>query len=364
MNKETISDSQGFSIATLFFLGSILILGTSSEAKNDSWLSILIAIIISIPIIFIYARILSLFPGKDIFDILNILFGKWLGKLFCILYTWYFFHLGALVLRNFGEFMNTLAFPETPLIFSMLFINLLCILAAKYGVEVLGRSSKVLLIICVIVLLIIQFLSIPQSHFNYIKPILGNGIVPVLEGAFSAFTFPFAEAIIFLGIFSSLKKKNSSYKILFSALFVGGIIIVLVQIRNIVLIGHNVLSSLYFPSYIAVGRISIGDFFERMEVTVSIVLVASIFVKISVCLIATCKGISKIFNTKTYKSIVIHVSLIMSYFAYFIFDSTMEMLNWVTHVYKFYVIPFQIIIPIITIIFIEVKRKKGLLEVT
>ena len=364
MNKETISDSQGFSIVTLFFLGSIAILGTASEAKNDSWISILIAIVLSIPVIFIYARILSLFPGKDFFDILTVVFGKWIGNFFCIIYTWYFFHLGTLVLRNFGDFMNTLAFPETPSIVSILFINVLCILSAKYGIEVLGRSSKVLLIICVIVLLIIQALSIPQSHFNYIKPILGNGLLPVLKGAFSAFTFPFAESIVFLGVFSSLKKKNSSYKILFSALLIGGVIISIVQIRNIVLIGNNVLSSLYFPSYIAVGRIHIGDFFERMEVTVSIVLVASIFVKISVCLIATCKGISKIFNTKSYKSIVIPTSLLMSYFAYFIFDSTMEMLNFATVVYKFYVIPFQIIIPIITIIFIEINRKKGILKTT
>ena len=37
-----------------------------------------------------------------------------------ILYIWYVFHLGALVFRNFGEFMNIVALPETPMMISML----------------------------------------------------------------------------------------------------------------------------------------------------------------------------------------------------------------------------------------------------
>lgn len=363
MQKEIISDSQGFSMVTLFVMGSTLILGTAAEANRDKWISIIIGILMSIPMILIYSRIISLFNGKDLFDILIIIFGKLFGKLISLLYIWYFLHLGSLVMRNFGEFMNTLALTETPMLVPMLCIGVLCIWVSISGIEVLGRSSKLLLLTCIIVIIIIQFLTIPHLEFHHIKPILDEGWQTVFAGAFSAFSFPFAETVVFTGILYSMKKKKSSYKVLLSGLLFAGFFIWIIAFRNLFVLGPNILKTVYFPAYLAVSRVHIGEFIQRVEGSVAIVFVAGIFIKISVCLMAASNGISKVFELKSYRSVVIQTGLILSYLAHFIYDSIMEMQYFAVSIYKYYAIPFQIILPIVILITIEVKRRKHTLPV-
>ena len=162
-----------------------------------------------------FSRILSLFQGKDLFDILNITLGRVIGKIVAIIYTVYAFHLGALVLRNFGEFINTVAMPETPMFVPLFCLGVVCIIAASLGIEVLGRITTYFLPLLLFIIVLVEFLGISQSHLDYIKPILGNGLVRVLKGGFSTFSFPFAETVLFIGILSSLKTKKSPYKVYF-----------------------------------------------------------------------------------------------------------------------------------------------------
>ncbi len=61
---------------------------------------------IAVPCVLIYARILSLFPGEDIFSVAQTVLGKVAGKIAVALMSWFALHLGALVLRNFSEFIS------------------------------------------------------------------------------------------------------------------------------------------------------------------------------------------------------------------------------------------------------------------
>lgn len=215
MQKEQVSDKEAICILITFIIGSSLIIGIGGDAKNDAWISGIVGIIMAIPMLLVFSRILSLFKEKDLFDILNITFGKVIGKIVAILYIWYAFHLGALVLRNFGEFMNTVALPETPMLVSLLGLGLMCIIAMRLGIEVLGRTTTYFLPLLIFIMVAVQLLAISQLHLNYIKPVLGNGLIPVVKGGFSAFSFPFAETVLFIGVFSSLQTKKSPYKVYF-----------------------------------------------------------------------------------------------------------------------------------------------------
>lgn len=357
MYKEQITDKEAICLLIFFLMGSTLIIGIGGEAKNDAWISGIISIIMSIPIIYIYSRILSLFPGRDLFDILIAAFGNTLGKIAGALYVWYAFHLGAIVFRNVGEFLNIVAIPETPMLFTLLYVGLVCIFAAKSGIEVMARVGAYTLPIILAILAIVLVLVIPLFRFNYLKPILGEGIGPVLKGGFSGFSFPFAESVLFTGVFYALKTKKAPYKAYFSGIIITGAIIVILTLRNVLVLG-DLLGSLYFPSYTAVSMISVSDFVERIEVTVAIVFVTSTLVKAAVCLFVSCKGIAKIFNLSDYRSVVLQVGLLMIYFSCILYDNIMEMKYWAFKVYPYYAFPFQVIIPIILLIFAEIRSKK------
>lgn len=358
MVKEQITDKEAIYLMIVFMMGTTLILGSGGETKNDAWISVIASLFMFIPMLLIFSRILSLYQGKDLFDILLILFGSAVGRIISIIYIWYAFHLGALVLRNFGEFINAIAMPETPMFVSLLCMGSTCIIAVRLGIEVLGRTTTYFLPIVFFILVAVQILGLPEMHITYLKPVLGKGIAPVLKGGFDTFSFPFAETVLFIGIFSALKTKKSPLKVYFWGTLVSAAFILIVTIRNIAVLG-NMLGSFYFPSYEAVSQIRVGDFIQRIEVTVSIVFVFSVFIKGSICLQVACKGIGRILKLYDYRSVAIQTGLLMIYFSFTIYSNIMEMKTWAFKVYQYYAFPMQVALPIMIWITAEIKVRKN-----
>jgi spore germination protein KB len=338
-------------------MGSSLII-SGGIAKNDSWIAIIAGVVMSIPILAIYTRMISLFPGQNLYDISVTVFGNIIGNIITIIYSIYAFHLGALVLRNFGDFIKIVALPETPLIFSIFCIGIISIIAARLGIEVMARTSTFFLPIFFFILVIVLILVIPQFKAEYLKPVLGYGIYPVLTGGFAIFSFPFCETVLFICLFSSLKSKKSPFKVYKLGVLIPAIVFIITAIRNIGVLG-NTISTFYFPSYEAIRRIKIGDFLQRIEVTISFLFFIGVFFKSSVCLLAAAKGVSKLFKLNDYRSVVIQIGLMMIYFAYIIFDNIIEMKLWASKVYPYYAFPVQVIIPVIMWIIAEVKMRKS-----
>ncbi len=363
MSKEIISDKQGITMMAMFIMGSTLILGAGGEAKQDVWIAILLAIAFAIPALFVYSRLLSLYPGKDLFDILEIIFGKIISKFIQILFIWYAFHLGALVIRNFTEFIRIVAMPETPPFITNIFLGIVCILAIKDGIEVLGRVTTFILPILITIILFVVLLSTSDIQLSNLKPVLYDGFKPVLKGAFSTFSFPLAETVVFTMVYSSLKSKGSSYKVYYLGLLIGSLLMVIVSVRNLLVLGPETASILYFPSYSAVSVVNIGEILQRIEVTVAVVFLFAGFTKVSICMYAATNGIVKTFNLGDYRNMVAPVGLLMVLLTRIIYENAMEMVEWAKYVYPYYAIPFQIILPIVILIVAEVRirsRKQGI----
>lgn len=358
MNREVIPAGQSTSIAILFIIGSTLFLGASGKSGNSSWIALILAILLAVPLMLIYARLHKLFPGRDLYDMLIFVFGAFFGRVISCLYIWYSLHLGALVLRNFGEFSHTVALTATPMMVPMLVIGLLCTWVVRAGLEVLGRSSKFLLLFCLAVIFVVQLLAIPKFHYHHLLPLLDKGWSPVFSDMIADFTFPFAEIVIFLGAFTVLPKKGSAKRVLLRGLFIAGGIITFISVRNLLVLGPDILTSLYFPSYVAVSRINIGDFLTRIEGSAAIVFVTTLFIKASLCQYVACNGIAKVFKLQSYRSVALQVGLIMVYMADFIYDDIMEMQYFAFNIYKIYALPFQVIIPVLLWICGEILAAK------
>jgi spore germination protein KB len=357
LNKEKISDNQAIKMMMLFIFGSTLVIGTGGEAERDTWISIAAAMLLAIPIYLIYARMLSQFPGKDVFEILELNFGKFFGKLISLLLIWFSFHLGAIVLRNFGEFIINVALPETPMIVPIIMFGLLCIWAAKAGIETLAKCSEYFIIIVMFLIVLFGLLSIPNMDSHNLQPIMGNGIGKALSGVLSAFTFPFGETVVFLMVFSALQNKKSPQKVYITALLLGGMVVLYVAVRNIMVLGPATIKAVYFPSYSAISRVNIGNFLQRMELAVTIVFILSGFTKITVCLLAAAKGLGRVFGLDDYRILVTPIGLLMVNLSYIVYKDIGEMFDWAFKVWPYYALPFQVILPLLIWIFIELKQR-------
>lgn len=363
MKNEVISERQAIILIILFIIGSSFLLGSGGAAKQDAWIAVIIAVLWGIILLLMFSRILSLFPGKDLFDILEILMGKFLGKILSILMIWFAFHDGSLVLRNLSAFTNILVFDNTPVAVPMIFFSILLIWCLKSGFEVFGRWSEFFIWVIIITFLTISLLSIPQMDISRLKPILGNGIVPILKGAFGSFSFPFGETVVFMMVFSNIAKVKNYKKTFIIGLLIGGGLIILAVLRNILLLGSGTISRTYFPSTMAVSLIQLGELLERLEMLVAIIFLVCAFVKVCICVFAVCNGISKVFGLNDYKFIATPVILLMLNFSFIVYKSTMEMAFWAFNIWPYYAFPFEVVIPLIVFIMAEIKSRSSVTNI-
>ncbi|MDR7870538.1 MAG: endospore germination permease [Tissierellaceae bacterium] len=348
--KETITTKQGIFMVVIFTIGTSLVLSGITTAKQDVWISVLFALFAILPIIYAYSKILSFFPGKNLYEILDISLGKIIGRIISFSYIMYFLFLGSLSIRSVTEFIQVVSLRFTPQYFSGLWIILLGAYMVKSGIEVLGRWSN---FVCVFILALILILSISafsQLDYNNILPVLNEGWNPVINNAISIFSYPLGEVVVFLTFFNSLRDHKKSFNIFFISLVIVSFLILLVTIRSILILGFPLIDNTYFPTYYANTIVSIGNFIESLAVFSSIVLLLAGFAKFTVCLFAVCIGLKFMFNTTKYSTFSLPVGLFALIISQILFNSTMEMIEYV-NLYPYHALPFQLILPLIILFF-------------
>lgn len=359
MFKEVISDREGISLIILFSLGATLALPSAAKAGSDAWIATLLATISFIPMALAYGRILVLFPGKDLFDILDELLGKLLGKAIGLIFIWFAFHIGLYGIRDAGDFITTVSLEDTPGAIPMVFAGFLSIWIVKEGIETMGRWAVFFFTLIALIPPIVVLMMAPQMELDNILPIFYGGIKPLLRGTLSVLTLPLGETVIFLMAFSSFRTKESPYRIFIMGVLIGGAIVFIATLAEILVLGPDIFQATYLPSHNALSKISIGDLLERLEVVAIVTVYIANFIKSSICLLAVSKGLAKLFNFKDYRFIIVPVGLNLINFAIFFHDNIIDSLEWTRQVWDFYAIPFQFILPLGILALGEIRRRSN-----
>lgn len=357
-NNNRISQKQGIVMIIMFIIGTSSLMLMGLQAKMDIWIAMLIAIAAASLIMLVYASLLTALPGKDFFETVEHFFGKVGSKIIFILMTWFAFDLCHIVLRNYGQFVVTVGLPETPLMFSMLMMIVLCAFSVRAGVESMGRFASQFVIFLLVFMGISILVAMPQMNINNILPVLDNGIEPIAKGAFGIISFPFAETVVFLLVFPAFKKGESVKKVYLTALLIGGLTIFAVSLTDILVLGPTMAESVYYPTYVTMASVHLGEFLQRFEVIASIVFMIGVFLKISVLLYAASNGFVKIFGLGDNRFVALPMALLVLCFALFSFDNMIYYTEWVVNVWPYYSTVFQIIIPIFLLVVIKIKQRK------
>lgn len=357
MNKEVISDNQGIALIVFIIIADKIIFAVAAKAQADFWMAIILAIIISTPILLIFARLNVLFPDKNLFDITEYIFGKFLGKLFNLLFVFYVSYNALVILDSFANFVNTVSLPETPIIIPTIGFMFICAWAVKEGIEVMGRCSILFLLFGSTMMLSIVLLLIPQMDKSNIYPVFYNGIKPILNGALKTVGFPFTETIMFTMIFSASKSKNSPNKIYLLGLIIGGLTILIFALAEVLVLGVDIYLMAYFPAHTVSSILKASESIQRFEIIPSTGFLLAGFTKLSICLLAISKGFSKIFHFNEYRFLVTPITLLITCISIIFTDSMMSLFTWANEIFPKFAIPFQVILPIIVLIGAEIKKK-------
>jgi spore germination protein KB len=231
MRNKKMNAIQAVCVLTIFTLGSTL-LYSGGEINQDFWLSILIGASLFVPVLLIYARLVSLYPGKNIYEIINALFGGFFGKAIVILYVMYAIFFGAVMMRYFSEFMQVSSLLETPQIVIFLLLFSIALWTMKCGMQTLGRWSKFMLPVVVVSISATIIAAVKYMHFDNILPVAATPFPVLMDSGFSILALPFADMVLFLTVLDSIDEKENPYKILFFGLLISTVIILAVKFRN------------------------------------------------------------------------------------------------------------------------------------
>jgi spore germination protein KB len=364
MRTEIISEKEGIALSTLFIMGPAIILPTGADALKDFWIAIILSVVLGALVSLMYIKILSAFPGKDLFDISEILFGRFAGKAVSLLYVWFAFHLASLIFADYTYFIKTVNFPEVNELTIIIFPAILCIWALKIGIEGLGRFSTLIFVpLCSFVLIAI-FLLIPKMDFEHLLPVFENGFQPIFRGTFSVLTFPFAETVVFMGVFNCFRENKSISKVYLFSIILGGFFILLTKSSEVLVLGIDKFTQFYFPAYASVSRVEIGNFIQRIEIIVGLLFTLSGLVKVCICMLAACKGISKILGFDDYRFLVTPMVLLNVAFVFISYSNIIQLRFWTSYISMYYKFPFQVILPLIILAFALLKKKSNSLKQT
>ncbi len=337
-----------------FIFGDFSIMNPARAALQDGWIAFIFGWIGGFILIGIYLLIYYLNPSKTLIEILKDSFGKYGGSFLGILYIWYFIHISALVFRSFMEYMVVVNYPETPLLFPLILSVITVIYIIRSGLEVTARLLAFVISFLLIFTVITGFFLIKEYNFKNLLPVLENGWSPVISVGYSIMTFPFGELIVFSMIFPAVHRRDKLAKATFFSVFFGGAFLLSTILREILVLGPDLLFRTTFPTHI------VGSLIPNvaLEPILSTNLLISGGAMVIPCIYGALKGIEQVFSLEDYKPFIFVLCAFITSLTMWIYDSVPEMFKTAKEIYPYYSIPFQIVIPILVLLVSLIKKKR------
>lgn len=358
MNKEIITSNQGACIIILSISSYGLVQPLGKGTGPDIWIASLLGMAGAFLIFCMYSRILSQYPGKNLFDILGDLFSKPIAKVIIIIYMLYIFNDIVSVVTFYSEYVITVSIPETPMIVIAIFLVALVMWISKYSLEVLGSWSIFFVILNAPIPFIIVLLLIPEMDFSNFMPFLYSGIKPLIAPTASISISSFAtNAFLTLFLFS-FKTKSEPYKAYLQGLAWGGLLNIGVHLVVMLLLGQELYDVTFYPIHMAATKVSISPLLQRLEVLTILATITAAFVKLTVGFLVLARGLAYIFNFKDYRFFLTPCGLLVVSFTMIIGESTLWGYQSSVSLGLYFIIPFVLIIPLIILIVEEVKKSR------
>ncbi len=356
LEKGEISSSELTFLIGGFIQGSLLTIAFANEiTKHDTWLAILAGLVTAMLFALVYIALAQKFPGKNLVQINDIIYGPYLGKLISAPYIFLFLSIVAANLRFIADFFLTFLMPETPMIVIIVMFALICAWAVRGGIEVIARTSFVFVVITVFIISLVSLLLLKEMDFTNFLPIFEVSLRDFIQSTHVIASIPFCEVLVFLMVIPSMNKLKQAKSSVLQGLMIGGVTILIIVVRNIAVLGslYPVVES---PSVEAVRLIDIAKIITRLEVLVAIVLLVTLFLKVSVFYYSSVLGLAQLLNMRSYVPLVLPLGIISIVLALTTWESKMEFEYIASNIWPIYVTPFYLMIPLMSLVIAKLRK--------
>ncbi|MCM3748741.1 endospore germination permease [Paenibacillus pasadenensis] len=286
------------------------IIGT--EAGDDAWLSMLLAIGAGMLVAWLFASLAKRQAGHSLVGSALIMAGKWAGGFISFVYMYSFFIMILTLLVEISLFMETQMMHDTPPEAIILLFVIVLTASLRYGLESFAKMSELLFPIFLLMFLFLSFCLLPQAQLHELLPIASNGIMPILKGAFPAFGFAFMETAAILMLVPNLQgDAKAMSKAIRNGFLIGSSFLLVVVFMCIMVLGPEMMSAQYYPTFLLARRISIGNFLERVEALLAFLWIVTVFSKAALFAYALMKGIGEMIGLRDDKILAMPLALML-----------------------------------------------------
>ena len=356
MENKTISARNMGSLIVIIALCATVLAG-GGTAGNNAWISVVIAMFCAIPLVLIYSRILKLFPGEGIFEITKNLFGKIGGAVVAVLFSLYAVFVGSLVLYNFSEYTIMIALKSTPKAAIMIFILIVALYLAGSSIHNIGRWALIILIVVIFNQLFTLFLSLGYIDISNFKPVLDEGLKPVLSDALSFGVIAFGETALVMCMFISFRKGDKPKNAYLGGILFAAAILLFVVVRNILVLGEEMFKAADYPSYSATRVIHFGSFIEHIESLISFNMILIGVTKVAACIRSASMGVCSVIKKPDNKIVLIITGVLTFCIGFTVFKNIQEVFK-IIEIYRYAALFFVVLIPLVVWITAEIKVRK------
>jgi len=233
------------------------------------------------------------------------------------------------------------------------------IFCSLYGLNAIGRSSEVLLIVLILCLVPFIFAIASTGIFKIenLIPVLAEGLPIIPSASVRTTFFPFGELIVFLMLFQYLSKEHQKgiLKRSYVAILMTLLLLIGVGLTNIALLGSNLVRNFAYPFYSAMQLAGMNGFLERLDPLAIIIMVVSEYFKLVIYFNVAILGIQALHQKFNFKVILWVLSVLVFIFAPFMTFSQDVLLNTL----PLKIMPiFEFAIPLIIWMVSEIKHRK------
>jgi len=361
---ETIKQNE-YSVLTFFvsrcFYTGIAIHNITFLAKQDGWISLIIAFIIGFIPMLLFNALLKLEPSLSFTKLVKKYFGNIIGSIINIfLILSLLFHAG-IVLWNLCNFINSQFLFKTPVLVIGIFFMIPVIYTVSKGLKTIGRTSMVLFLMSLVIYTITLFSLIGKVELSNIFPILENGITPVLDGSLVQLSYSVLAIFPLLIIpRNNISQNQKLTKSLFK-FYVFNFITMFIVMFFIITIFGSPLANLYqYPEFNILKTVNIANFFQRVESILAFQWLFDLAIGLIVFVYFLKTSFQETFNMegKFNNLLIFIISIIIIYISSVVFKNNTIAYNFLGKTYKYVRLLILFFIPLIVYIVASIKKNK------
>lgn len=313
-NKQTLTVRQATLWLSLHYTGSAILIAPaalSAVAKQDAWISVLVALGLHFALLLVFAPLGKLSGRDSIGTFLNRLLGKPMGKtaLALLLLTGplpiVFFNV-----RDLTDFTSTDILNQTP-VEAIAFVALSTVLFGLFlGIKTIGRAAEVLFPVVAVLMIVMLLSQLPDIKAFDILPVGEYGVKPILAASLLLFGYPYLEPSIPWMVCSKMENPAKFGQALRISALISGLFFFFTTMLTIMRAGPELSAQLAFPTFFMAKMISIGDFYQRVEALLSLLFFIMIFFRLSLLFYACATALSELFSLRDPRILFIPVALV------------------------------------------------------